>query len=128
MGKSRYNKDEYRRYLIQLTNVPFSNRERLRYFVDGVVLGSKEFVRDYLEKLKKEGYYLRRKKPISQLPGHYTTLREQRSHAVRFCGGRKAAVFLQITVNKIPLTMQNGIVELLTLFERMPCELPGNSE
>ncbi len=55
--------------------------ERLRYFVDGVALGSEEFVRDYLLELKKEGYYLRRKNPILQLAGVHATLREQRSHA-----------------------------------------------
>ena len=60
---------------------PGMYRERLRYFVDGVVLGSEEFVRDYLKKLKKEGYYLRRKNPISHLAGLHVTLREQRSHA-----------------------------------------------
>ncbi len=60
---------------------PGMYRQRLRYFVDGVVLGSEEFVRDYLQKLKKEGYYLRRKNPISQLAGVHATLREQRSHA-----------------------------------------------
>ncbi|MCF7957955.1 MAG: hypothetical protein K9M57_05845 [Phycisphaerae bacterium] len=60
---------------------PGMYRERLRYFVDGVVLGSEEFVRDYLVKLKKEGYYLRRKNPIPQLAGVHATLREQRSHA-----------------------------------------------
>ena len=59
-------------------------RWRLRYFVDGIALGSEEFVRKEIERLREQGRYLRRKNPISQLNGIHTSLREQRGEAIAF--------------------------------------------
>ena len=59
-------------------------RRRLRFFVDGMALGSEEFVRQQLEKVKNRGAYTRRVNPIKQLEGFHVTLREQRRHAVEF--------------------------------------------
>ncbi|RMD66963.1 hypothetical protein D6833_00835 [Candidatus Parcubacteria bacterium] len=56
-------------------------RRRLRYFVDGLVVGSEEFVRSELERLRNQGVYQRRKHPIAQLDGVHTSLREQRTTA-----------------------------------------------
>ncbi|MCU0664326.1 MAG: hypothetical protein MUC50_18605 [Myxococcota bacterium] len=58
--------------------------KRLRHFVDGVVLGSEEFVRGHIDRLRKSGQYLRRKHPVTQLDGLHASLREQRSTAVAF--------------------------------------------
>jgi len=58
--------------------------KRLRYFVDGMVLGSEAFVRKQLVQLRENGHYLRRKHPIRQLGGIHNSLREQRRHAVVF--------------------------------------------
>jgi len=59
-------------------------RKRLRYFVDGLAVGTEEFVRDQLTLMWEEGRYLRRKNPIPQLGGIHLSLREQRSHAFTF--------------------------------------------
>ena len=59
-------------------------RRRLRYFVDGVVVGSEGFVRREIERLMEQGRYLRRKHPVTQLEGVHTSLREQRGEAVAF--------------------------------------------
>lgn len=59
-------------------------RKRLRYFVDGLVIGSEAFVRQHIESLRDAGYYAKRKHPIPQLDGLHLSLREQRSHAVQF--------------------------------------------
>jgi hypothetical protein len=59
-------------------------RKRLRYFVDGLVIGSEGFIRQHLETLRNAGYYARRKHPIPQLEGLALSLREQRSTAVAF--------------------------------------------
>jgi REP element-mobilizing transposase RayT len=61
-------------------HVRFDNR--LRFFSDGVAIGSESCVRVLLDKWRALGHYRRRKKPISQLNGFCFTLREQRSHAV----------------------------------------------
>lgn len=58
--------------------------KRLRYFVDGVVLGSEDFVRQQIRKLREDKKYLRRKHPIPQLDGIHLSLREQRDTAVAF--------------------------------------------
>ncbi len=60
-------------------------KERLRFFAEGVAVGSEGFVREQLARLRDAGVYLRRKNPI-QLPvgGRCMALREQRSHAVAF--------------------------------------------
>jgi len=57
-------------------------RKRLRYFVDGLAMGSEEYVREQIDALKRAGIYLRRKNPIKQGDMPHLTLREQRSHAV----------------------------------------------
>jgi putative transposase len=57
-------------------------RKRLRYFVDGVVIGSEGFVRREIERLRERGQYLRRKNPIPQLDGIHQCLREQRGVTV----------------------------------------------
>jgi putative transposase len=57
-------------------------RKRLRYFVDGVVIGSEGFVRKEIERLREQGQYLRRKNPIPQLDGIHQSLREQRGMAI----------------------------------------------
>jgi REP element-mobilizing transposase RayT len=59
-------------------------RKRLRYFVDGMALGSEAFIRQQLEQVRERGEYLRRINPIKQLHGIHLTLREQRGHAVSF--------------------------------------------
>jgi len=59
-------------------------RVRLRYFVDGLVVGSEAFVRAHLERLLAAGRYRRRRDPIPQLGGAHHSLREQRSTAAVF--------------------------------------------
>jgi REP element-mobilizing transposase RayT len=58
--------------------------KRLGYFVDGLAIGTEQFIRDQLAVMREEGRYLRRKNPIPQLGGIHLSLREQRSHAVIF--------------------------------------------
>jgi hypothetical protein len=59
-------------------------RKRLGYFVDGVAVGTEEFIRSRLVVMREMGSYQRRKNPISQLEGVHFSLREQRSTAVVF--------------------------------------------
>jgi|GEM_PF-6495366 len=59
-------------------------RKRLRYFVDGLAVGSDSFIREQLARLREAGHYLRRRHPIPQLGGIHLSLREQRSTAVSF--------------------------------------------
>jgi putative transposase len=59
-------------------------RKRLRFFVDGMALGSEEFIRQKIIQVRERGEYLRRVNPIKQLKGLHLTLREQRRHAVEF--------------------------------------------
>jgi hypothetical protein len=59
-------------------------RKRLRFFVDGMALGSEEFIRQQIVQVRERGEYLRRVNPIKQLKGLFLTLREQRSHTVEF--------------------------------------------
>jgi putative transposase len=59
-------------------------RMRLRYFVDGMALGSEAFIRQQIEQVRERGEYIRRINPIKQLKGIHLTLREQRGHAVEF--------------------------------------------
>ncbi len=56
-------------------------RKRLRYFVDGLAVGTEEFIRDQLTLMREDGRYLRRKNPIPQLGGIHRSLREQRGTA-----------------------------------------------
>jgi REP-associated tyrosine transposase len=60
------------------------DRKRLGYFVDGLVIGTEQFIRDQLALMRENGQYLRRKNPIPQLGGIHLSLREQRSTAVVF--------------------------------------------
>ncbi|HHQ48384.1 MAG TPA: hypothetical protein ENK19_05810 [Acidobacteria bacterium] len=55
-------------------------REPLGYFVDGVALGSREFILEQIAKMREEGRYKRGKNPIPQLGGIHWSLREQRGH------------------------------------------------
>ncbi len=57
-------------------------RKRLRYFVDGLALGSEEYVRAQIAGLKQFGIYRRRANPIKHPGTPHQSLREQRSHAV----------------------------------------------
>ncbi len=58
--------------------------KRLRYFVDGLAVGSEGFVTEVLSRLREAGVYRRRVRPIRQAAGEVSALREQRSHAVAF--------------------------------------------
>ena len=55
--------------------------KRLRYFTDGLVVGSEEGVREWISGLRRQGKYLRRRHPI--LHGGLAYLREQRSLVLR---------------------------------------------
>jgi hypothetical protein len=59
-------------------------RKRLGYFVDGMAIGSEEYLRDRISQLREEGRYLRRKNPIPQLGGIHLSLREQRGTSIVF--------------------------------------------
>ncbi len=59
-------------------------RKRLGYFVDGLAVGSEEFILEQLARMREEGRYVRRKNPIKQLGGIHLSLKEQRSTAVVF--------------------------------------------
>ena len=54
-------------------------RKRLRYWVDGLAVGSEAFILEQLGKLREARYYRRRKNPIPQLGGVHLSLRAQRS-------------------------------------------------
>ncbi|MFQ5739372.1 MAG: transposase [Acidobacteriota bacterium] len=56
-------------------------RRHLRFFNDGVALGSPQRLRELLEEYREKGHYRRRRHPIPQLGGRFFSLREQRSHA-----------------------------------------------
>ena len=56
-------------------------RKRLRYFADGLVLGSEEKVRDWISQFRRRGRYSRRRHPIPHIEGLAFTLREQRALA-----------------------------------------------
>ena len=64
--------------------VPGMYSKQLRYFVDGIALGSEGFIRQQIKRLREQGRYLRRKHPIGQIVEDHKTVREQRSHAVIF--------------------------------------------
>ncbi len=57
-------------------------RKKLRCFTDGLILGSQLFIYDQLTKLRKKGWFKRRKNPVKQLAGAFFSLREQRSNFV----------------------------------------------
>jgi REP element-mobilizing transposase RayT len=54
---------------------------RLRFFTDGLAIGTQSSAQQRLDQLRAQNSYRRRKKPIAQLNGFLFTLREQRSHA-----------------------------------------------
>ena len=54
-------------------------RKRLAYFVDGLAVGTEQFLRDQIARMRENGQYLRRRNPIPQLGGVHMSLREQRS-------------------------------------------------
>ncbi len=58
--------------------------KRLRYWAEGVAVGSEEFIRTEIGRMREDGRYQRRKNPIPQLDGVHLSLREQRGHAVHF--------------------------------------------
>lgn len=58
-------------------------RKKLRFFVDGIALGSEEYIKSHIKIMRETGNYKRRKNPIKQEGGHMT-LREQRSTALEF--------------------------------------------
>ena len=57
-------------------------RKRLRFFTDGLLIGSESAIRQQLVRLRIKGDYLRRVNPITQCNGVNFSLREQRGHAV----------------------------------------------
>lgn len=59
-------------------------RKRLRYFVDGLVVGSEGYIREKLGSLQEAGQYLRRKNPVAHLDGVHLSLRPQRDTVVAF--------------------------------------------
>ncbi len=59
-------------------------RKRLRYFVDGLVIGSERLIRKQIDALHDKGQYLSRQNPVSHLNGVHQSLREQRSTIVGF--------------------------------------------
>ena len=58
--------------------------KRLGYFVDGLAIGSEQFIREQISRMREDGQYQRRKNPIAHLGGIHLSLREQRSTAVIF--------------------------------------------
>ena len=58
-------------------------RKKLRYFTDGLILGSELVLREQLVSLREVGHYLRRKHPLEQKQSQLFALREQRSHYVQ---------------------------------------------
>lgn len=54
--------------------------KKLRFFNDGLVIGSQAIVKDWLEKLKEQGKYQRRKNAVVVMDGYAYSLRDQRSH------------------------------------------------
>jgi REP element-mobilizing transposase RayT len=57
-------------------------RKRLAYFVDGLAVGTEQFLRDQITRMRENGQYLRRRNPIPQLGGVHLSLREQRSTSI----------------------------------------------
>jgi len=57
--------------------------KRLRYFTDGLVIGSRQGVRTWLAHLRATGRFARRIHPVPQLDGIHFSAREQRSNFIR---------------------------------------------
>ncbi len=58
--------------------------KRLGYFVDGLAIGTEQFLSAQIARMRESGQYLRRKNPIPQLGGIHLSLREQRSTSIVF--------------------------------------------
>ncbi len=54
-------------------------RKRLRYFLDGLVLGNEERIKDWITLFQLRGHYSRPREPIGHLEGLAFTLRDQRT-------------------------------------------------
>ncbi len=81
--RSKEGQREISNYIIALEEsrgfeAPGAYRKRFRHFVDGLVLGSRDFVDTYLQDLRTRGVYLRRKNVLQTGRGEMTMLREQR--------------------------------------------------
>ena len=59
-------------------------RKRLRYFVDGLVIGGEAFIREHIGVLREKGEYLRRQHPIPHPEVPHLSLGEQRDTVVSF--------------------------------------------
>jgi hypothetical protein len=57
-------------------------RKRLRYFTDGLIIGSEERLREWVERFKHEGQYLRSFKPAAQTEGRILSMRSQRTNYI----------------------------------------------
>jgi REP element-mobilizing transposase RayT len=71
------------REMAQNFDLSYSNekRDHFRFYVDGLVVGSKEKILSWIHRLRSEGTYLRRKNPIPIKKGlEWFSIREQRSH------------------------------------------------
>ncbi len=55
--------------------------KRIRHFTDGIVIGSEEYIKQKLDKLRETKTYLARKNIVRQLNGLHTSLRSQREIA-----------------------------------------------
>ncbi len=58
--------------------------KRLRYFVDGIIVGGDDYIRNRLTKLRATGQYVRRKNPVIQENGIDRVLRPQRATEIPF--------------------------------------------
>ena len=59
---------------------PGLHLKRLRFMIDGLMMGTRESVLQKLEELIQQGVYSRRRNVTEQLGGMFYTVREQRSH------------------------------------------------
>ena len=57
-------------------------RKRLRYFTDGLIIGSEEQLREWMDRFKEEGRYLSSYKPAAQTEGRILSMRTQRSNFI----------------------------------------------
>jgi REP element-mobilizing transposase RayT len=58
--------------------------KRIRYFVDGIAIGTSEEIEKHIAKLREANKYQKRKNPICQKEYNCYTAREQRSHNLHF--------------------------------------------
>lgn len=57
-------------------------RKRLRYFTDGLIIGSEEHVREWVSRFKDEGMYLEKFKAVVQAEGRMLSVRAQRNNFI----------------------------------------------